>query len=65
VVNLRQDSGTAIAEAANSSSVGQENTGVGNKLPQLNLSMNGRLGTLNGVGGPTTVGPSCSNSLIP
>jgi nitrous oxidase accessory protein NosD len=63
-VNLGQDSGTAIEEAANSTSAGQANAGVGISC-QFNSSMNGRLGTLHGVGGATTVGSSCSNSVIP
>jgi nitrous oxidase accessory protein NosD len=63
-VNLGEDTGTAIDEAANTTAAGQENGGFGVNC-QLNSSMNGRLGSLTGLGGATSVGGSCNNSLIP
>ena len=63
-VNLGEDTGDAIDEAPNTTSAGQENSGFGINC-QLNSSMNGRLGSLTGTLGATSVGGSCANSLIP
>ncbi len=61
-VQLGEDSGTSIFEAANATT--STNTGFGIKCTDGGVA-DGRQGTLTGIGGPTSFDPGCFNSLVP
>jgi parallel beta helix pectate lyase-like protein len=61
-VNLGNDTGTTIFDLPNSTT--SNNSGFGVRCT-TNSYANGRLGSINGVSGPTSFTASCINSLIP